>query len=477
MSIENKLPRSTPEEQGIASCAITDFLEAVEKANLGLHSFMLLRHGFVVSEGWWTPYSEELPHMLFSLSKSFTSTAIGLAIEENLITLEDKVISFFKESLPEVMDENLVKMEVKHLLSMATGHEKDTTDAVIAQKDGDWVKAFLALKVEHTPSSPFVYNTAATYMLSAIIQKVTGQTLLEYLQPRIFVPLGIENPTWETCPKGINTGGFGLSIKTEDIAKFGKLYLDKGVYKGKTLIPKDWIEKATSKQVSNGTSLDSDWESGYGYQFWRCKVPNVYRADGAFGQLAVIMPDQDAILAITSGSGDVGGILNLIWDKLIPALSEGSLESNNEALSNLNSKLARLHISPPRFGVKSIEKTAIQSRIYKIEDNQLQIESMSFEFNEDTCNFKITDNRGTHEILCGIEAWVSNETDILLGSPKAYASGTWRDENTFIMSWLFVETPFCYTCTCSFSGRSLLVKVDTNVSLTPIDLLFKGTLL
>lgn len=469
MSNGNKLVRSTPEEQGINSEAVLDFLENIEGDNLGLHSFMLLRHGFVVSEGWWAPYSEDSPHMLFSLSKSFTSTAIGLAVEEKLLTVEDKVISFFTEELPEKIDENLAQMKIKHLLTMGTGHEKDTTDAVVSQKDGDWVKGFLGLKVERTPGTHFIYNTGATYMLSAIIQKVTGETLYEYLQPRLFKPLGIENATWETCPKGINTGGFGLSIKTEDIAKFGQLYLQKGIYEGKRLVSEDWIEEATSKQISNGTNEKSDWEQGYGYQFWRCCHNNTYRADGAFGQFAIVMPDEDVVIAITSGSSDTGAILNLIWEKLAPAISKDVLTSNNEGVLRLNRKLASLTIPALTLTSYSERSEKIYGKIYKIYENQFEIQTMAFKFHENICSFTTSDNRGQHEISCGIGAWLCGETDIILEASKTYASGTWKDPETFIMTWIFVETPFCYTLTCNFNELNLNVEIDINLSMGPIE--------
>ena len=216
MAIENRLPRCAPEAQGVSSSAIHGFVEAVEKQISELHSFMLLRHGAVVAEGWWSPYGPDRPHMLFSLSKSFTSTAIGLAVAEGRLSVEDRVLSFFPDDAPARISRNLDAMQVRHLLSMSTGHAEDTTGYMHKRRDGNWIRAFLARPVQHKPGTFFLYNTGATYMLSAIIQKVTGLTLLDYLQPRLFEPLGIQNPTWEMSPQGINTGGYGLSITTED---------------------------------------------------------------------------------------------------------------------------------------------------------------------------------------------------------------------------------------------------------------------
>lgn len=234
--------------------------------------------------------------------------------------MDDLVCDFFPEQVPEVISPNLAKMSIHHLLSMSTGHEQDPSNPVFSTSDGDWVKAFLSLDVEREPGTHFVYNTAATYMLAAILHKITGQSLLDYLTPRLFEPLGIVGATWETCPKGINTGGFGLSIKTEDIAKFGQLYLQNGVWNGKQLISAQWIAEAVKKQISNGDDPNSEWAQGYGYQFWRCRH-NAYRGDGAFGQFCIVVPEQDMVVAITSGVNDMQGVMNGIWEIILPSLS------------------------------------------------------------------------------------------------------------------------------------------------------------
>ena len=271
MTAEISLPRSIPEAQGIPSAAITAFLEAAEQGGSGLHSFMLLRHGRVAAEGWWSPYAPTAPHMLFSLSKSFTSTAVGLAVAEGRLSVDDPVLSFFPAEAPRKPGENLAAMRVRHLLSMSTGHDHDTTEHLYRRRDGDWAKAFLARPVAYAPGTHFLYNTGASYMLSAIVQRLTGMTLLEYLRPRLLDPLGITGAAWETCPRGVNTGGFGLSITTEDIARFGQLYLQRGVWQGRQIVPEAWVAEASSRQMPNGSNAESDWEQGYGYQFWLCR--------------------------------------------------------------------------------------------------------------------------------------------------------------------------------------------------------------
>ena len=229
------LPRSTPEAQGISSAAILGFIQAADRQVKEMNSFMLVRHGHVVAEGWWTPYAAETPHVLYSLSKSFTSTAVGLAVAEGKLSIDDEVLKFFPEDAPAAPTNNLKAMRVRDLLCMSTGHQ---TEARLAEtNEFSWTKTFLAHPVPHKPGGHFLYNTAGTYMQSAILQKVTGLTVLDYLRPRLFEPLGIENPTWGTSPQGISLGGYGLNIRTEDIAKFGQLYLQKGQWHGKQLVP------------------------------------------------------------------------------------------------------------------------------------------------------------------------------------------------------------------------------------------------
>ena len=191
----HSFPRSTPEAQGVSSEAILAFLQDVQANIQEMHSCMLLRHGHVIAEGWWSPYRPESPHMMFSLSKSFTSTAVGLAVAEGRLAVDDLVISFFPEDTPAKVDENLAQMTVRHLLSMSNGHAANTTNDMFLEPEGNWVKAFLSLPVEYEPGTYFFYDSGATYMLAAIVQKLTGQTLLEYLQPCLFEPLGIQNPT------------------------------------------------------------------------------------------------------------------------------------------------------------------------------------------------------------------------------------------------------------------------------------------
>jgi CubicO group peptidase (beta-lactamase class C family) len=460
-----RLNRSQPEIQGVSSAAIFQFVDEAEKRLHDIHSFMLVRHGQVIAEGCWQPYTLERPHMLFSLSKSFTSTAIGLAVADGKLSLDDAVISFFPEQMPVKVSGNLAGMCIRHLLSMSTGHAKDTVDRLILSRDGDWVKQFLSLPVKYTPGTHFVYNSGASYMLSAILQKVTGKTLLEFLQPRLFEPLGIIGATWESCPRGINTGGWGLKIRTEDIACFGQMYLQNGAWNGQQIVPQAWIVQAASKQISNGSKPESDWEQGYGYQFWRCRHA-AFRGDGAFGQYCIVMPEQDAVLAMMSGLQDMQEPLNLVWDYLLPGMSASPLPSMSE--TRLTEKLASLSIPAPVCLGASDLSQEVNGHKYTFSKNKLKVESAVFEFNREHASLELQIDGVTQKIAAGTNQWSKGKAVLFMPNEQTVVgSGVWKAENVFEITLRFVETPFVYTLTSTFSGKNLEMAVKVNVGFDP----------
>ena len=333
------LPRSTPEAQGISSAAIRTFVEAANQNVDTMHSFMLVRHGYVVAEAWWKPQTAEMPHIMNSLSKSFTSTAVGLAVAEGKLSVDDPVLKFFPEEAPAQPTKNLQSMRVRDLLTMSTGHQTEPKFVV----DAPWVQTFLSHPVDHKPGTHFMYNSAATHVQSASVRKVTGETVLEYLRPRLFEPLGIENPEWGSSPQGNTLGGWGVMLRTEDVAKFGQLYLQKGLWNGKQLVPSSWIEQATSRQVSNGSDPTKDWDQGYGFQFWRCRH-GAFRGDGAHGQFCIVLSEQDAVIAITANTRDMQAQLNIVWDNLLAGFQSKPLPENSVELSKLKATVSHLAV-------------------------------------------------------------------------------------------------------------------------------------
>ena len=474
-----KLPRSTPEAQGVHSAGIVDFLRAVAGSKHEFHSFMMARHGHVIAAGWWTPYRPELRHMLYSLSKSFTSSAVGLAETEGKLSIEEPVISFFPGKLPAEVSEHLRVLRVEHLLTMSVGHAQDSTP-LITQAD-DWVKAFLELPIPHAPGTEFLYNSGATYMLSAIVQKVTGQRVLDYLTPRLFEPLKIQGMTWETCPHGINTGGWGLSLRTEDLAKFAQLYLQEGAWNGRPVLPSRWVRQATRFKIQQpGRDLDklkreSDWHQGYCYQFWRCRH-NGFRGDGAFGQYAIVLPEQDAVIAITSESSNMQGELNLVWEHLLPAIQPNALAPDRRAAGELNQALRDLSLSPPKGQASPGLAARISGKAYRIGEGS-GFHAVTFQFGKHECVFTAQDAKGTYPISCGLERWITGKTT-MPGTPPTLtkslpgirstvaASGAWKDAQTFEMTWRFIETPHHETVTCRFQDSE--VKIDFSGSVAQL---------
>jgi CubicO group peptidase (beta-lactamase class C family) len=454
------LPRSSPEAQGVSSAAVLDFVEAADKSIDAMNSFMLLRHDHVVAEGWWSPYDADAPHSLYSLSKSFTSTAVGIAISEGKFSLDDPVLKFFPEDAPSEPSINLKSMRVSDLLRMSTGQQSEpprTPNAV-------WTKTFLAHTVPFKPGTHFLYNTSANYMLSAIVQKTTGMTLLDYLTPRLFEPLGIEHPTWETSPQGISTGGYGLSIRTEDIARFGQLYLRKGEWNGKRLVPAEWVAAATTRQTSNGSNPTSDWDQGYGYQFWRCRH-NAYRGDGAFGQYCIVLPDQDAVIAITSGVRDMQAVLNLVWDKLLPAFRFTALPDDDLARARLEQTLKSLTLRPQEGSPSSA--SALKRR-FAFPTNNRKLESIALE-SDNTGDVIVAKMNGREQrIACGRGSWRKGRLAFATFEEQpAAASGAWTGDDTYTAKICFYETPFIIKLNLKFAGDTLSFDSEANLGFGP----------
>jgi CubicO group peptidase (beta-lactamase class C family) len=289
-------------------------------SHIELHSLMVVRHGHVVAENWWAPYARQTPHLLYSMSKSFTSTALGMAVAEGAVDLDATVLSYFPEFGPLVTDERSRAIRVRHVAAMASGHEDETIDEALAAGDGDMLLGFLRIPPDREPGSVFAYNQPCTYAVSAIIQRISGGSLTEYLRPRLFEPLGITPYGWRTDPLGRELGYSGLHVATEAIAKVGELYLRDGEWNGRRLLPAGWVAEATRSHVTTNRP-DPDWDQGYGFQFWRSR--HGYRGDGAFGQFMLILPEADAVVAITSQSPDMQGLLDALWTHLLPALTAG----------------------------------------------------------------------------------------------------------------------------------------------------------
>lgn len=466
MNITDRVLTSTPEAQGIPSSAVLAFVDAIEQRAIELHSFMLLRHGNIVAQGAWAPYRLDVPHMLFSLSKSFTSTAVGLAIAEGRLSLDDTVLSFFPDDAPAHPDENLRAMRVRHLLSMSTGHAEDTVGRLFRENSDNWARNFLDQAVDYPPGTFFKYNSGASYMLSAIVQQLTGMTLLDYLTPRLFEPLDIRGATWESCPRGINVGGWGLSIRTADIAAFGQLYLQQGEWQGRQLLPPGWVAEASSSQIANPDEPNIDWRQGYGFQFWRCRY-GAYRGDGAFGQFCVVMPEQNAVLATTAGQSDMQAVLDCLWEHLLPAMEDAPLAGDDAA--GLEQRLAGLELPVLRGSEQPAMASQLSGRTFVFDANDQQAHTVQYQFGDDRSTLVFTNRHGAHTLVAGNGEWTHGSTgyDDGVSRPVA-ASGGWTGENTFELRLRYLGTPFGFSITSRFSDEQVTFDHRDNVSFGPV---------
>lgn len=468
---QSKLQHSLPEAQGVSSAGILDFINAAEKSKTEFHSFVFMRHGKVVAEGWWNPYSANLKHSMYSCSKSFTAAAVGFAITEGKLKVSDKVVDIFKGDLPATVSPYLAELTVKDVLMMSDGQDPDPT-TVIPAKD-NWVKEFLATPIVNEPGTKFLYNSMGTYMLSAIVTKVTGYKVIDYLRPRLFDPLGIKDIDWEESPQHINTGGWGLRIQTEDMAKFGQLYLQKGMWDGKQILPASWVEDATTMKIMQDPNApqskkdSSDWLQGYCYQMWRCRN-NAVRGDGAFGQYIIMMPDQDAVLAITAETPDMQDEINLVWKYILPSMHSGTLPADKDGDAKLNSKLTSLAL-PITAKTNIAPAINADGKTYAMQANEKKIQSVGFKWQGNTLNLTLQADTATYTVSFGDGKWQQGSTammgpylvaaakNVYAGLPplKIAGSYSWKDDHTLELTLRYIESPHTAKLVCHFDGNNL----------------------
>jgi hypothetical protein len=320
----------------------------------------------------------------------------------------------------------------------------------------------------------------ATFMLSAIVQKVTGEKIAAYLQPRLFEPLGIEGYDWEESPEGINSGGWGLRVKTEDMAKFGLLYLQKGLWNGKQVIPSEWVEEATTFKIDQApdalpeVKAKNDWMQGYCYQFWRSRH-NAFRADGAFGQYIIVMPDKDAVVAITCESPDMQDEISLVWDYILPAMHDESLPEDPVSHALLKERLAGLALPVPADKPDSPFASQISGKKFIPAGDPAGHGYFKALFTGDTCALSMEMNGEEFRITLGRGFWIESETSLAgpnlisrPGAPAAHliaAAYEWTSDTTLEMTIRYIESPHHIKVKCSFDGDTL--TMDTRLSPPP----------
>lgn len=488
-----RLPRATPESQGVDPTAVRRLVEALDGIR-DVHGLMVLRHGHVVAEGWWHPFEPDEPHAMFSVSKTFTATAVGIAVAEGLLDIDDRVVDLLPDDAPAVPGDNLAAMRVRHLLTMTSGHGTDTMNFTLrnlGRPGARWARDILAAPVTYEPGTRFVYNTGATYLLSAILHRRTGERLLDYLTPRLLEPLGITGATWEQDPLGIDVGGYGLAITTEDLAAFGQLLLRRGEWDGRRLVPAEWVDALATAQVDNGPHDWLDWRRGYGYQVWCCRG-RAYRADGAFGQFAVVWPEHDAVVVLTSGTARTDVELEAVFDHLADAFGEvpdgGAAAGGSLALEGLVAHVPDGAPTAPAepgaagsWFVLEDERDGVGTRPG---DGPFPMHALAVhrrpgggEGGADAIDLAWTSAPGGRErtVRCGVGHWVRGTADVDGEEVPVAGAAAWSDDSTLHLRLLRLGTPFALEVALGFEVDGELprvrVAVDQNVSFGPTELL------
>ncbi|MDD2214715.1 MAG: serine hydrolase [Oscillospiraceae bacterium] len=489
MALPVLLAPASAQTQGIDPDSIRQWVKTCREQDIELHSFMLLRHGHTLAAAAFCPYTLDDPHMLYSLSKSFTATAIGFARQEGRLSLNDRVLSFFPSVLPSPPCEHMREMRIRDLLTMSSGHREEPPVFAAAR---DWVYAFLSSYVPEEPGQHFLYNTAATYMLAAILQTVTGQNLVAYLRPRLFEPLGMSaDISCEVSPDGIATGGFGFRMRTGDIARFGQFLLQQGCWEGRQLLSASWIEEACGRRIETGR--DGDWGAGYGYQFWGCQPEGVFRGDGAFGQYCVVMPRQDMVLAVTAGTNNMAGILTAFWNTVLPAAQPAALPAVAESGQASWTDWLRQLSLPPLPGSSDPGSSAalaqLGGRVYRLSDNPLGVARLAFgaqapyaltfywpDGHQDTLTPGWGDwRRGQFQLPADCRTLPRLTGDItgpLFHSPTALRASL--DGHTLLLDFCYVQTPFRDSWLIQFDQAGLDIHFSRKVGFEPLEAHFMG---
>ena len=417
---------ATPESQGVSSAAILKWIDACEKTfdagpDGALHGFVIVRHGKVIAEGSWKPFDTlNETHMLYSHSKSFTSSAIGFLVDEGKVDLDERLVDILPEDVPAKPDPRLGEIRVRDLLTMNVGADGDHT---IGRNPSEWTKWFMKKELQRRPGTGFRYDSDATYMLAAIVEKKSGEKMMDYLKRKMFDRIGITK-AWSTCsPEGIPCGGWGMNMTTRELARFGQFYLNHGEWDGEQLLSPDWVSLATTRQTwCNGITIQSqtigsgsDWNQGYGFQFWRCRH-GAYRADGASGQLTVVMPEQDAVLSVHAGLGNMQTELNLLWDNLLPGMKDAPLPENPAAQKKLADRLARLEIKIPglnhELGPRAYDDHGLKRHAFEFKDNPRGFKSFSYQ-------------KGDNDVYACLLETRSGRQEIIAGTPRSHL-GLWQ---------------------------------------------------
>lgn len=400
----NELPRSTPEEQGVPSKALVALFDSLHALPLtDMHAVVVMRHGKVIGEMYPKPYAPEYRHTMYSCSKTFVGIAVGLAIEDNRLRLDDRVAAIFPELLPDSVSKDLADMTVRHLLTMASGVKPDWN---MRSRGKEWIRTFLFKPVKE-PGTQYAYDSMVSYMLAAVVQKVTGKKLTEYLQERVFTPMNVTEWAWEESPEGVNTGGWGVHIQPESLAKFGQLILNEGRWEGKQLVPTEWIREMCKKHRETGREV-------YGYHIWHCGGHDgAVRADGALGQYVISVLDKDMVVVMTEATlGNGRDQRRLIWNVLLPHIQDEPLPANKKDYQKLLKKQEGYKLAEVKGKASSAFASNWENKTIELGKNTFGWKSLKLNFGKKEVTMTVTETNGkSYELPFGYQQWMTTTFD------------------------------------------------------------------
>lgn len=450
--------------------AVLAFLDDMAAQDLELDSVMLWRNGAVAAEGWWWPYRPEIPHMLHSATKSFTGTGVGIAIGEGLVALDDPVLKFFPGRVA-APSANLAAMTVESLLTQTSGHAIGISGSSWRPIKTSWVDEFFKVSVPFAPGAKFAYSSATSYMLSAIINQVTDQSMDAYLRPRLFQPLGMRHVRWDVGPEGVNPGGNGLSTTTADFLKLGVLHLQGGRWNGRQVVPTAWTDAVARPTHGNP----------YSYQWWLAPDDLGYYAAGKFGQFCYVLPRLDAVLAMTAGVAD-----NLATRERMHATAfrhaarmcpPSKAPAAASGRTRMATRLESLRVLPPFTRSSSPMAQAVNGRAFACAENADGVRSVGVRIAGDQLDFTLVDPRGTHVVRNGLADWTESRTTMTGGylhheyepeTMQVVAGARWLAPDRLEMTWQFVESGFRDVAVLTFAGEIVRYDRRTNVNSGPL---------
>jgi CubicO group peptidase (beta-lactamase class C family) len=461
-----------PSFRGVDTDGIHTFLDAAEARQLELHSMLVLRHSRVVAEGWWSPYSPDLRHMLYSLSKIFVSTAAGLAVAEGLLSMDEPVARHFPEVGREIDDSRSARILVRHVASMTSGHLDDTWGRAVAADPAEPARGFLRLEPEREPGTVFCYDQSAAFVLASLVQRASGQLLTDYLHRRLLIPLGIdEGMVWELYSRERVFGFTGGYATTSALARIGQLHLQKGWWQGRQLLPDGWVAEATGSQVPTAGRLGPDWRQGYGFQFWLSR--HGFRGDGTYGQFCLVLPEQEAVVALTGATGNMQAVLDAVWRHLVPALSvSGTTAPSTTARAALQRRLAALrlptsHTAPVPPSGQGEWDGAVFTPSGSICRDQPSLRRVTLRraARDAASAWYVTLSEPGCDLTLGLgtDDWLTSDTSARSGAgavPTAVHGG-WSDASTLTIQVIFLETPHRLVLSCSLRDRSFTARWHT----------------